>query len=493
MCATHHQCTETLRQETAQRLSLETKLHHLQHELAIARADVLDARRDTERESTLKEQAQKDAQREIDARAQTHKEVDIYQGRMQEIQHVLVTQRASVAEWVSKSNAADQHIERLAKVLEQCHGQVRAASACRLVGPLLRETMHERSSWATLFVNLVDVTSEDITATMQLQSTNGLMVCETPISVSACGTGQFRLSVDSFPAPNLAYSIAVLYVALYGYHVPGSPVRIPLPLWSIIPSGAGLQHCIERVPAFVQLFVTDGQGMPAPLALDSVNATIACVAEATPVSASVSTPCASLSVVVQAHESQAGAYRVTYTVPSPGQYLLSIHVGGTPLAGSPFSITASRTPNLEWMEISDSYRGFRIIPGTRLALAVSRSPVWDEHKVYDVPPGYRWATTAEVLTEAPHSLDGGDAYFNKGGWEGCRWQGVERLAFVCVDSKNTGKVHAVRSSLREYPMNRGVSYAREAFAGVLCYRIDADPVSVLDPSAQVPCRIPPAR
>jgi hypothetical protein len=53
------------------------------------------------------------------------------------------------------------------------------------------------------------------------------------------------------------------------------------------------------------------------------------------------------------------------------------------------------------------------------------------HFRYDVPHGYKWASTAEVIAESATCTDVGEAYANKEGWVKCVWEGLERIGFVC--------------------------------------------------------------
>ncbi len=64
----------------------------------------------------------------------------------------------------------------------------------------------------------------------------------------------------------------------------------------------------------------------------------------------------------------------------------------------------------------------------------------------DVPLGWRWATTAEVLAEAPKCTERHEAYANQCGWRGHKWPATanfERIGFICRDSLVTEKVRVV--------------------------------------------------
>jgi hypothetical protein len=68
------------------------------------------------------------------------------------------------------------------------------------------------------------------------------------------------------------------------------------------------------------------------------------------------------------------------------------------------------------METRDEFGGFRKVLGCKLALAVARESIWDETKQYDVPAGYRWASTREFLQEATMSMEPPEqkAYYKQG-------------------------------------------------------------------------------
>lgn len=127
------------------------------------------------------------------------------------------------------------------------------------------------------------------------------------------------------------------------------------------------------------------------------------------------------------------------------------------------------------MDTTDHAQGFRSVAGTRLRLAVAKKPqLWDEKRAYDVPTGYHWATTAEVLAEAASCTELHPAYRNQAGWlerEWPRWSGHHRSWFVCADSLHSRKVQLANDIMKNLPMSEDVSYARSAhFAGLICIR-----------------------
>jgi hypothetical protein len=130
--------------------------------------------------------------------------------------------------------------------------------------------------------------------------------------------------------------------------------------------------------------------------------------------------------------------------------------------------------DLSWMDRSDQAHGFRRVAGTRLALAVSVSSVWDEKRVYDVPDGFRWATSTEVLLEARKCTERHPAYEDQAGWKHCTWpvgSRKERFGFVCSDSLQTGKVQYSSHRIKEKAMAMSLDWARrDHFAGLVCIK-----------------------
>ena len=142
--------------------------------------------------------------------------------------------------------------------------------------------------------------------------------------------------------------------------------------------------------------------------------------------------------------------------------------------------------DLSWMDTTYRTGGFRAVAGTRLILAVAKKPQdWDKRRVYDVPAGYRWATTNEVLAEARTCTE---HYDNQKSWRGWEWPDHndwkwkakqigyqtegKRIGYVCADSLQTGKMHYAGNSINCDPMSHDLSYLREGeFAGLICIRI----------------------
>ncbi len=112
----------------------------------------------------------------------------------------------------------------------------------------------------------------------------------------------------------------------------------------------------------------------------------------------------------------------------------------------------------------------------RLRLAVAKKPQeWDATRVYDVPAGYRWATTNEVFAEARTCTEEHYAYYDQAGWMGLEWppgSGHKRLGFVCADSLQTRKTHHAWHPIKSYPMALSLGIARGwYFAGLICIRM----------------------
>jgi hypothetical protein len=107
---------------------------------------------------------------------------------------------------------------------------------------------------------------------------------------------------------------------------------------------------------------------------------------------------------------------------------------------------------LGWMEISDAFGGFkRLAHFPSLALAVSKTGRLELGKAYDAPPGYHWASKAEVVgllgaqkLPQAHGRHGRILspdrvyYCNQGGWSGYNFKGVHRGFFLFCDSLSAG-------------------------------------------------------
>ncbi len=125
------------------------------------------------------------------------------------------------------------------------------------------------------------------------------------------------------------------------------------------------------------------------------------------------------------------------------------------------------------MDTTDKAQGFRKVAGTTLVLAVCKKPLeWDENRMYMIPPGYRWATTAEVLEQvcsfisiivflsfvfnliwsmqAAKCTEEHAAYYGQCGWKGTEWppgSDNKRVGFVCQDSAGVPDCHVHSASV----------------------------------------------
>jgi hypothetical protein len=132
--------------------------------------------------------------------------------------------------------------------------------------------------------------------------------------------------------------------------------------------------------------------------------------------------------------------------------------------------------DLSWMCTTDAARGFRVCGP--LALAVSLSNVWDPARLYDVPHGWRRATEADWRAhgEEAHAAAPGEVYFDRVGWRGCEWDGVERFAFVTGDpvrnwlSAESRWNYIGALTHVDVPVSTSATPTEIPFAGLVCVR-----------------------
>jgi len=103
--------------------------------------------------------------------------------------------------------------------------------------------------------------------------------------------------------------------------------------------------------------------------------------------------------------------------------------------------------DVSWMETTDSFKGFRALPGlngkTRFWLCVSTRNIFEETKKYGVPRGYEWAKTEMWHSGTVLASNSDYNYYNQGGWSGYDWRSVSRHAFFFTDTLRTKKmIHA---------------------------------------------------
>eukprot|EP00811_Abedinium_folium_P015282 NODE_24248_length_632_cov_3.823762.p1 GENE.NODE_24248_length_632_cov_3.823762~~NODE_24248_length_632_cov_3.823762.p1 ORF type:complete len:143 (+),score=12.31 NODE_24248_length_632_cov_3.823762:66-431(+) len=119
------------------------------------------------------------------------------------------------------------------------------------------------------------------------------------------------------------------------------------------------------------------------------------------------------------------------------------------------------------MDTTGPVGGFRRPAGTRLALAVSANNEFNG-EILDVPWGYRRATAAEGQREGAKCTEGGDAFVNKGGWNGYTWNGKERHRFAFSDTALlNGPWQHAGNTLGTLHHDKNF-----VFAGVVCIEID---------------------
>lgn len=110
---------------------------------------------------------------------------------------------------------------------------------------------------------------------------------------------------------------------------------------------------------------------------------------------------------------------------------------------------AHLTPVRTWHLREDWFKGLRqstFDPRFYFAVAQDPETSWEAIKNYEVPPGFRWATTAEGMaaftdTGRYHPF----VYYSQGGWEGCDFQGKTRCHFLFSDSYSTQQSKYVNS------------------------------------------------
>ena len=124
------------------------------------------------------------------------------------------------------------------------------------------------------------------------------------------------------------------------------------------------------------------------------------------------------------------------------------------------------------METSDEYGGFKQSEYNPLVYyAVSKSNVWDKNKIYECPEGFHWASTAEASEIFKENKDssGKYLYYNRGGWSGYTFNGLERYYFRFCDSDITFSAKHV-GHYEEFQL---VTYHHTSlFAGIVCIKDD---------------------
>jgi len=102
----------------------------------------------------------------------------------------------------------------------------------------------------------------------------------------------------------------------------------------------------------------------------------------------------------------------------------------------------------DWIDSDCGNDGIRCIPGSNIVFIVAKEAYWDFDAVFDVPPGYKWATTSEFAIEFERSKESIDqaadaehVYPAWGveelGWHKYTKHGLKRLFFVFKDTPQT--------------------------------------------------------
>jgi len=160
-------------------------------------------------------------------------------------------------------------------------------------------------------------------------------------------------------------------------------------------------------------------------------------------------------------------------------------------------------PDLSWIDNNCELRGIRDIPGSRISFITAKRISWNSSVKFDTPPGYRWASMAELMTnyeKSKHNIQrssNDQPVYPAWGVEGLGWSrytkdGMKRLFFVFSDTvstltfipsgKNlvsTSKVWKTFDETQEYCEQRGLNFRHcqikgnailRGFGGIVCIR-----------------------
>ncbi|KAH3759268.1 tripartite motif-containing protein 2/3 [Pelomyxa schiedti] len=282
------------------------------------------------------------------------------------------------------------------------------------------------------------------------------------------GVLSVALGVDLQQQQTITAGNVEVQAALTDGNLTGSPLR-GMPVWKG-PSATKSTLVVQlanttKATATLQLRDASGANMTAEaIEAMQVSVTATCTVANKPVTAKVAADTASGgSFAVECGPfTEFGEATVVVQVASP------IGVEGS---DSPPSFTVSARAaiqrDLSWMETTDQCRGFRQCTyNPRVRFAVAKDTTWDKDRVYDCPPGYHWASTAEgkaIFTSSSQNTV--YAYYGQGGWSGYEWGGKTRYYFRFSDSKQTNAYkHA--GNHEEYLV--GENGETSTFAGIVC-------------------------
>ncbi|KAH3759230.1 hypothetical protein Pelo_8958 [Pelomyxa schiedti] len=253
-------------------------------------------------------------------------------------------------------------------------------------------------------------------------------------------------------------------------HVTGSPLSITV--WPLISVGRStlVAQAGTSTKATATLQLLDYDGLPVlPEVLDAseVQVTATCTIANHPVNARV-LPRANDGSSSYAIECGPFGWCGEATVGVQVVVACGMMEGGSTAPGFTLSARVEIPRDLSWMDTSDGCGGFRQSTyDKRVRYAVSKDNNWDKDRVYDCPPGYHWASTAEAVAIFKNNgnTSGVCVYGGQGGWSGYTWGGKERWLFRFSDSQQTnGYKHA-----GNYDECRVEFDARTtSFAGICC-------------------------
>ncbi|WP_136441214.1 VPLPA-CTERM sorting domain-containing protein [Pacificoceanicola onchidii] len=132
----------------------------------------------------------------------------------------------------------------------------------------------------------------------------------------------------------------------------------------------------------------------------------------------------------------------------------------------------------DWWLTTDSFGGLKQSEyDPTFYFAVSKSTTWNPADTYEIMPGYRWATTQEILDAFVPSVANSKLYnynyYSQGGWAGYTWEGHRRYFFRASDSAATDHfLHAGQFSFYE----GGTSSSTTNFAGLVLIETAAVPL-----------------
>ncbi|RHY28141.1 hypothetical protein DYB32_006207, partial [Aphanomyces invadans] len=138
--------------------------------------------------------------------------------------------------------------------------------------------------------------------------------------------------------------------------------------------------------------------------------------------------------------------------------------------------------DLSWRppaHLQDACQGVRLSSfhgGGSVAFVVGHSTTWQPNAVYECPPGYLWASTAQGM-DLFRTAQGTDemsavrappfTYYNQCGWQGYTWGSQVRECFRFSDSKVQTGTSSHAGKRESFRVELG-NFSPQAFAGIVC-------------------------